>query len=404
METQLQNMSDQNKILTKTTEKSRIECANLRETITILIEQISALTNASNVVLHNTLGIAEEINEDENYKWTKVIRKKRRRAMSGKSCILTPEAPAETTPWSISPVQSGSIPKHELNPLSKSFTPADSLKSRLTIRAESSLPKRRRTLPSIPQPESLPPQTNHLHQKSAEGEVRRNRIPASASSIRQDEVSRNPGHGTENNDTPVLPASRTMPATPETDCKPRIAVIGSSMIRNTGQYISNKLKSDYIESCVYSTSGYSLDRAIVEVPDMINDFRKSDTVVLYLGTADICNDSVENVVSKYCILIDKCKCIAPESSIFVSAVPYRLHSYQKNYNTFIDKLNRCLRMLCSNNSQCTFIDVNPAAVEENYHSDGLHFSYRGRRVFQEFLVSKLAVERNFHVFVNQQKI
>ena len=48
--------------------------------------------------------------------------------------------------------------------------------------------------------------------------------------------------------------------------KPRVLVIGNSMVRNTGPYLSKKLKN--VETCVYSTSGYTLDRTITEVPEL----------------------------------------------------------------------------------------------------------------------------------------
>ena len=196
--------------------------------------------------------------------------------------------------------------------------------------------------------------------------------------------------------------SQTRPeATMDAKCstKPRVLVIGNSMIRNTGHFLSKKLQN--VDSCVYSTSGYSLDRAVAEVPQMVNDFNKFDTVVLCLGTADIIQNEVTDIATKYCILIGKIRNIAPECNILISAVAYRLHENSQCLNESTDFLNSSLRLLCSRDSKCIFVDMNPSATQENYLEDGLHFNYRGRRIFEGFLVSILTQERNFPQLLNQ---
>ena len=109
------------------------------------------------------------------------------------------------------------------------------------------------------------------------------------------------------------------------------------MVRNTGPYLSKKLKN--VETCVYSTSGYTLDRAITEVPELVKNFTKSDTIVLCLGTVDVDQNEVAEIASKYCILVGKLKILAPE-------------------------------LLCTSDSQCIFVDVNPSATVKNYFKDG----------------------------------
>jgi hypothetical protein len=75
-------------------------------------------------------------------------------------------------------------------------------------------------------------------------------------------------------------------------------------------------------------------------------------------------------------------------------------------NKKIDSLNCILRLFCDKDDICTFIDVNPAAVDSdvnpaavdrNYLRDGLHFNGTGRHIFEQFLVIKLKQVINFRV-------
>ena len=184
-----------------------------------------------------------------------------------------------------------------------------------------------------------------------------------------------------------------------TQTKPRLAVIGNSMIRNTGRYISSKLRN--YDSCVYSTSGYSIDRAIGEVPEIVKDFTKNDMVVLCLGTVEVNESSAVDIASKYCVLVGKIKTIAPECNIVILSIAYRLHVNNKDINSKVDSINESLRSLCVGDSQCSFVNVNPAACSNYYREDGLHFNYRGRCILQELLVNKIMQSRNFPLPMNQ---
>ena len=193
------------------------------------------------------------------------------------------------------------------------------------------------------------------------------------------------------------PTDQLPPTVPSS--KPRVLVIGNSMVRNTGPYLSKKLKN--VETCVYTTSGYTLDRAITEVPELVKNFTKSDTIVLCLGTVDVDQNEVAEIASKYYILVGKLKILAPECHILISAIAYRLHKNSEPLNVKTDSVNSALRLLCTSDSQCIFVDVNPSATVENYFKDGLHFNYRGRHIFEEFLVNRITQVINFPLLANQ---
>ena len=184
---------------------------------------------------------------------------------------------------------------------------------------------------------------------------------------------------------------------------PNLAVIGNSMIRNSGSYISKSFP--HVNTCVYSTSGYNLDQAVKDIPGIIDGFTKKDCVVLCLGTADIAGQETSETISRYLVLIDQIKSIAPESRIFILAIASRISQNSDTglLNRKADSVNSMLKLLCDRDAVCTFINVNPSAIIRNYHGDGLHFNARGRHIFEEFLVNRIKKELNFPVFANIPK-
>ena len=128
-------------------------------------------------------------------------------------------------------------------------------------------------------------------------------------------------------------------------------------------------------------------------------------MVLCLGTADIAGQETSETISRYLVLIDQIKIIAPESRIFILAIASRLSQNSDTglLNRKADSVNSMLKLLCDRDAVCTCINVNPSAIIRNYHGDGLHFNARGRHIFEEFLVNRIKKELNFPVFANIPK-
>ena len=126
--------------------------------------------------------------------------------------------------------------------------------------------------------------------------------------------------------------------------KPKLTLVGSSMARNTGKFISSALPE--MHTCVCSTSGLTLGKAINQVPKSVVGYDIQDTIVLNLGTPDVEYYDHLDITEKYSILLDKIKAASPECKIVVCAVPYRLDGESVKLNETIDNLNRALRLLC----------------------------------------------------------
>ena len=189
------------------------------------------------------------------------------------------------------------------------------------------------------------------------------------------------------------PVSSSKRATAETKKikKSRLTVVGTSMVRGMGQYISTNLNE--LETCVYSTSGLTVCKATEQIPQMLHDFDRSDTVLFNVGTVDVNHYDVYDVASKYCTLIDQVKSVAPDCNIVISAIPCHLN--ENDINTKTSNLNKTLRLICARDANCRFIDVNPSVIAQNYQTDGLHFSSKGRRSFSQSLVNEMKQIVNF---------
>ena len=146
---------------------------------------------------------------------------------------------------------------------------------------------------------------------------------------------------------------------------------------------------------MHSSSGLTLKKAVEHIPRAVEDLKlsESDTLVLSLGTNDVTHRNVSDITADYQSLIHKIKYVAPSCNIMMAAVAYRL--YDDSCNSKTDLLNRSLRSMCSRDSQCSFVDANLPAIDENYREDRLHFNFKGSRTFATFLVNKLKNVTNF---------
>ena len=77
------------------------------------------------------------------------------------------------------------------------------------------------------------------------------------------------------------------------------------MLRGSGNTLSSSVK-DY-ETCVLSTSGYTISRAASHVSSLVEDHHINDIIVLSVGTNDVENHNHEQLTEKYNRLIDQTK-------------------------------------------------------------------------------------------------
>ena len=189
-------------------------------------------------------------------------------------------------------------------------------------------------------------------------------------------------------------SNRPTPA-PRKHKKPKITMLGSSMVRNTGPMLSSKFTNK--NTMVYSVSGLSIDGATQMVSTTFSDFQNSDVAVLQVGTNDLESNSSEKLSQIYDHLIDTVKMTAPDSKVIVTAVPHRLptpDSYSLNQKA--SRLNTHLQSRCSKDENVTFVDCNPQLTESFYNRfDGVHFNFRGSSYFASCLSEYIKCTQNF---------
>ena len=69
--------------------------------------------------------------------------------------------------------------------------------------------------------------------------------------------------------------------------KPKITVLGGSMVRNSGPVISSVLKPTEYNSIVYSLSGLTIKEASKKAPSIFQEHTDSDIPILQVGTSDL---------------------------------------------------------------------------------------------------------------------
>ena len=172
---------------------------------------------------------------------------------------------------------------------------------------------------------------------------------------------------------------------------PPVTVIGSSMVRGTGKRLSKSLKNH--DSCVLSTSGYTLDNAISHIENITKEQNKGDIIVLTLGTVDVETCNQAQLVYKFGQLVKVTKDLSDGNPIIITAIPQRLNPESSTIN----KQDRSAEQISKidNDNKCWFIDSNPGKMLKNYKHDGLHFSCLGT----EYFASKLSDFLNSNLYV-----
>ena len=175
--------------------------------------------------------------------------------------------------------------------------------------------------------------------------------------------------------------------------KSKITILGSSMVRNTGPIISESFVDT--DSTVYSVSGLSIKKAGEMAKQIFSDHSSKDTAVLQVGTCDVENHRVDELVPKYNQLIDSVSKAAPFSKIIVTAVPQPVSANSSQINDKTNKLNNKLRSICSKKKFLCFMDANPPLQQPYYREDGYHFNFMGTSYFARFIGNYISHSLNF---------
>ena len=178
--------------------------------------------------------------------------------------------------------------------------------------------------------------------------------------------------------------------------QPKVTVLGGSMVRNIGSIISSNMKS--CESCVYSTSGLTINDASEQAKTIFDDHKKGDVTILQVGTSDLQNKTEQELVENYNALIDTVKRTAPAARHVITAVPHRMDTGSTALNQKADYLNAKLRQKCDEDPTLSYIDANPTLSKINYNSDSLHFNYYRRSYFAKYLCNYISHSANFPQF------
>ena len=176
--------------------------------------------------------------------------------------------------------------------------------------------------------------------------------------------------------------------------KPKITVLGSSIVRNTGPIISSSTKNN-ADSAVFSVSGLTIDRASYTSQKIFQNHSNHDVAVLQVGTCDVERYSLDQLTAKYEKLIQVVSETAPATKIVVTAVPQRLFCENTSTSQKTEQLNNHLQSMCSRKSHLCFIDANPPLNQINYRDDGCHFSHAGTSFFARFVSNYISHSLNF---------
>ena len=143
---------------------------------------------------------------------------------------------------------------------------------------------------------------------------------------------------------------------------PNVTVIGDSIVRDSGKIISDRLHSSY-HTCVLSTSGLDINTAKKSIPAVLQDRKNNhDLVVLHVGTNDVAQLSLNEMVNRFEKLINTTKNFAPNHKIILNAVAKRLTPGSESINHKIDNFNKRISEMFEHDPNCFYVNCNPEQV------------------------------------------
>ena len=178
--------------------------------------------------------------------------------------------------------------------------------------------------------------------------------------------------------------------------KPKITLLGSSIARDSGPIIA--ANSSNKDTCVYSVSGLSLDKASVIAKDIFNNHTKDKIAVSQIGTADLYNKTDVELADSYDTLLANITDISSDVKIAVTSIPCRLPDhFNVPLNKKTDHLNSYLQTKCPSHNQLMFIDAIPELTYRYYMEDGLHFNRYATSYLARYLCQYNSHVSNFPV-------
>ena len=204
---------------------------------------------------------------------------------------------------------------------------------------------------------------------------RRSRVPPSPTGT--------PGHR-------AIPGSAQVPSSgsrrmtsPRTN--PRIAVVGSSIVRGVGGRLSRR----GMDATSFCYPGCEIPLITERISGIFSERYQPETVVLQCGGNDLANHRpTAQVVQQLDILVQEVRRCCPRSIIVVSKIPLRGHDERLLHeialvNTFISNMARDKR----NNIYCC--DPSPKMFKY-FSKDEVHFNHSGKQVYAYELAKFLA--------------
>ena len=111
--------------------------------------------------------------------------------------------------------------------------------------------------------------------------------------------------------TPISPLPRPRPRSSQvnhsspSDDKPKIILVGDSMVHGSGPLLASELTEH--NTCVLSHSGQTVLDASSSISDLLQNHRNGDLIMLHLGTNDLDQLTRVNICDNYGRLLDKIK-------------------------------------------------------------------------------------------------
>ena len=103
-----------------------------------------------------------------------------------------------------------------------------------------------------------------------------------------------------------------------------------------------------VESCVYSTSGLTINDASEQAKTIFEDHKKGDATILKVGISDLQNKTEQELVKHY----NTVKRTAPAARHEITAVPHRMDTGSTALNQKADYLSTKLRQKCDKILPC----------------------------------------------------
>ena len=184
-----------------------------------------------------------------------------------------------------------------------------------------------------------------------------------------------------------IPKPRT--STQKYKFKPKVTLLGDSMVRNSGEHLAKSLPNT--NTCVYYKSGLSIETATNIASQIFCNLKDKDIAIIHVATNDLVEHEPGVLCSKYDKLIHKVKNTVTKSRIIVTGIADRITSGSSTMNQKALILNNHLCSRCYCDKSLAFIDPNPELTQRNYRHDGIHFNCNVIYSFLKFIITVICL-------------